>query len=93
VLYRVKDLSPEQRQAVEVLLGHPVSEDEAVSIKTLSPSTILSPSLSAEDRIKAFRALSDRFSATRSPEVSIAEESEAADEAMRSTRPDYRPAV
>ena len=40
MLYRVKDLLPEQRHAAEILLGHPVSENEAVSIKSLDPATI-----------------------------------------------------
>lgn len=31
MLYRVKDLSPEQRHAAEILLGHSVSDDETVS--------------------------------------------------------------
>ena len=35
MLYHVKDLSPEQKDAAEILSGHPVSEDEAVSIRVL----------------------------------------------------------
>ena len=34
MLHHVKDLSPEQRRAVENLLGRPVAEDESVSIRT-----------------------------------------------------------
>ena len=37
MVYQVKDLSPEQKQAAEILLGHPVSDDELVSIKSLGP--------------------------------------------------------
>ena len=57
MLYRVKDLSPEQRHAAEILLGHPVSENEAVSIKSLDPATIIPSRLSPEERIAALRAL------------------------------------
>lgn len=33
MFHDVKDLSPEQKRAVESLLGRPVAEDESVSIK------------------------------------------------------------
>jgi len=61
MLYQVKDLSPEQKQAAEILLGHPVSDDEVVSIKSLGPSTIIRSKLSPEERIEALRALNERF--------------------------------
>jgi hypothetical protein len=44
MLHHVKNLSPEQRHAAEILLGHPVSENETLSIKSLASSTII-PSL------------------------------------------------
>jgi hypothetical protein len=91
MLYQVKDLSPEQRHAAEILLGHPVSEDEAVSIKSLGPSTIIPSKFSPEERIEALRALNERFAKTRGPDVSEDEEKAAASEALRSTRPNYRP--
>ncbi len=49
MLYRAKDLSPEQRHAAEILLGHPVSENEAVSIKSLDPATIIPSRLARTD--------------------------------------------
>jgi hypothetical protein len=91
MLYAVKDLSPEQKQAAEILLGHPVSEEETVSIKSLSPSTIIPSRLSPEERIEALRALDERFAKTASPDVSEAEEEAVVNEALRSTRPNYRP--
>jgi hypothetical protein len=93
MLYQVKDLSPEQKHAAEILLGHPVSEDEAVSIKTLGPSTIIPSKLSSEERIEALRALNERFAATPLPDVNENEEEAAVNEAMRSSRPNYRPIV
>ena len=43
MLHPVKDLSPEQKQIVESLLGHRVSENETLSIKSLDPATIIPP--------------------------------------------------
>jgi hypothetical protein len=91
MLYRVKDLSPEQKHAAEILLGHPVSNDEAVSIKSLDPATIIPSRLSPEERIAALRALDERFAARQIPEVSAEEEEALVSEAFRSTRTDYRP--
>jgi len=61
MLYQVKDLSPEQKRAAEILLGHAVSEYEAVSIKTLGPTTIIPSRLSPEERVEALRALEKRL--------------------------------
>jgi hypothetical protein len=35
MIHSVKDLSPNQKLALESLLGHPVSESEQISIRTL----------------------------------------------------------
>jgi len=91
MLYHVRDLSPEQRHAAEILLGHPVSEDEAVSINTLDPSPIVPTRLSPEERIAALRALDERFARRRVPEVSEEEEEELVREAFLSARPGNRP--
>jgi len=89
----VKDLSPDQRRAVESLLGRPVTDDEAVSIKSIRPAAILPPLLSPEERVRALEKLREYFAkvdAGRRP-VSEAEEEEIINEALRSTRPNYRP--
>lgn len=91
MLYRVKDLSPEQRHAAEVLLGHPVSDNEAVSIKSLDPATIIPSRLSPEERVAAMRALDQRFAARPVPEVSPEEEEALVREAFQATRQDHRP--
>jgi len=93
MLYEVKDLSPEQKRAAEILLGHPVSEDEAVSIKSLGPSTIVPSKLSPEERIEALRALNERFAEPQRPDVNEDEEEAAVNEALRSTRPNYGPII
>jgi len=91
MLYLVKDMSPEQKRAAEILLGHPVSEDEAVSIKSLGASTIIPSKLSPEERIEALRTLNERFAKAPCSDVSEDEEEAAANEALRSSRPSYRP--
>ena len=93
MVHHVKDLSPDQRQTVENLLGRPVAEDESVSIKSIRPSAILPPQLSPEERIEALEKLRQYFAkvdAQRKP-VSEAEEDQIINEALRSTRPNYRP--
>jgi len=93
MLYQVKDLSPEQKRAAEILLGHPISEDGAVSIKNVGPSTIIPSKLSSDERLEALRVLNERFAATPRPDVSKNEEEAAVSEALRSSRPNYRPIV
>jgi hypothetical protein len=93
MLHNVKDLSPDQRRAVENLLGRPVAEDESVSIKGIRPAAIVPPRLSSEERSEALANLRCYFAkvdAQRKP-VSEAEEAEIINEALRSTRPNYRP--
>ncbi|HLJ88168.1 MAG TPA: hypothetical protein VKZ53_15210 [Candidatus Angelobacter sp.] len=93
MLHHVKDLSPEQRRTVENLLGRPLEEDESVSIKSIRASAILPPKLPMEDRPKAIEKLRQYFAkvdAQGSP-MSEAEEEAIIHEALRSTRPDYRP--
>ena len=91
MLYQVRDLSPEQKLAAEILLGHPVSEDESVSIKSIGPSTVIASSLSLDARLDALKALSARFASSPSPEFGAEEEDAIVNEAMRSTRRNYRP--
>lgn len=88
MFHRVRDLSPEQRHAAEILLGRPVSEDETVSIKSLDPSVIIPSGLSPDERVKALRSLNERLAGS---EISAEEEGAIVDEAMRSVRPNYRP--
>jgi hypothetical protein len=93
MLHDVKDLSPEQRRAVENLPGRPVAEDESVSIKGIRPSAIIPSRLSPEERREALLKLRGYFAkvdAQRKP-VSESEEEEIINEALRSTRPGYRP--
>lgn len=88
MLHRVKDLSPEQRHAAEILLGYPVSENDAVSINSLDPSKIIPSRLSPDQRIEALKSWNDRLAGT---EVSAEEEESIVNEALRSVRCNYRP--
>ncbi len=93
MLHPVKDLSPEDRRAIENLLGRPLDEDESVSIKSIRPSAIIPPSLTPEERKEAVKKLHQYFAkvdAQRKP-VSAEEEEAIINEALRSVRRDYRP--
>jgi len=93
-MHLVKDLSLEQKIAIESLLGRSVSEDEAVSIKALDPSAIVPSRLTEAERKTALENLDSYFSrvdAQRQP-ASQEEEEAIINEALRSTRPGYSPA-
>jgi hypothetical protein len=88
MIREVKDLSPDQRLAIESLLGRPVSEQETVSVHAFEP-----PPISGQRRREIAEALRQYFAevdANRQP-VSAEQADEIIDEAMRSSRPGYRP--
>ena len=93
MLHRVKDLSPEQKLAVEALIGRSVSEQESVSITALPPSQIQPSQLSGEERQAALEKLNRYFARLDAKRRPMTEEEEQAlvTEALRSARPDYRP--
>lgn len=93
MLHHVKDLSPEQRRTVENLLGRPVADDESVSVKSIRPAAILPPQLSPEECVEALEKLRTYFAKVDSQRRSVSdeEEEEIINEALRSTRPNYRP--
>ena len=82
------DLSPDQKAALEKLLGRRVHDGEAVSVRTFEPAAI-----SREQRTEMANELRKYFAevdAARKP-VSEAEAEDLLNEAMRSVRPGYRP--
>jgi hypothetical protein len=93
MLHRVKDLSPEQRTTIETLLGRAIAEDEAVSIKGIRPYGILASELSLEERTEAVEKLNRYFAKVdaKRQSVSVEEEEAIINDALRSTRPGYRP--
>ena len=87
MIRNAKDLSPDQKTAIESLLGRRVLEDEAISIRAIEP-----PALSEERKHELAGQLKKYFSevdARRMP-GSPEEAEDIIDEAMRSVRPGYR---
>jgi len=87
MIRNAKDLSPDQKAAIESLLGRRLV-DEAISIRTIAP-----PALSNERKHQLAEQLKNYFAevdARRKP--GPPEEAELTiNEAMRSVRPGYRP--
>jgi len=83
-----KGLSPDQKTAIESLLGRRVLEDEEISVRAICP-----PALSEQRRKELIEELKKYFAeadARRQP-GSAEQADEILDEAMRSVRPGYRP--
>lgn len=83
-----KELSPEQKVAIESILGRKLMENEDVSVRAIEP-----PALTDERRVEVLNGLEAYFAkvdAQRQP-VSSEEADAAIDEALRSVRPNYRP--
>jgi hypothetical protein len=80
MLYRVKDLSPEQRQALEGLLGRRLREDEGLNIQ---PTRVLQEAPTGEERTRAYRQYLEHIDklAARAENVSEAELNAIIDEA------------
>ena len=93
MLHHVKDLSPEQKVAVEALLGRTVCNEEAVSVRAIAPATIIPSTLSPEERIEALCQLDRYFARVDAGRMPVSEEEEEAIfiEAMKSVRPNFRP--
>ena len=88
MIRHAKDLSPDQKKAIESLLGRCVLEDEAISVRAIEP-----PALSDQRRQELADELRRYFAevdARRKP-GSAEEADEILTEAIRSTRPGYRP--
>jgi trans-2-enoyl-CoA reductase len=84
-----KDLSSEQRAVIEsIILGRSVQENEAISVRAIEP-----PAFSDELREEVLEGLKAYFAKMdeRRQSVSPREADAAIDEALRSTRPNYRP--
>lgn len=80
MIYQGKDLSADQRTALENLLGRPVREDETISVRAISPA-------SAPEWLRNSWENAERLGLTRLTMEQIDAEIEAA----RKTRRDPRP--
>ena len=88
MIRNAKDLSPDQKAAIESLLGRCVLEDEDISVRAIQR-----PALSDQRRQELLEQLRKYFAevdARRKP-ASAEEAEEILTEAIRSTRPGYRP--
>lgn len=82
------DLSPDQKAALETLLGRRVQDSEAVSVRTSVPAAV-----SLQRRLELANELREYFAEVDSSHKSVSAE-DAEDiitEAIRSVRPGYRP--
>lgn len=87
MIHKAKDLSPDQRLLLESLLGRPVTEREAVSVRAFEP-----PVLSDQRRQEIVAELERLFSEAAASRYSASDDQDEnlVTEAMRSTRPNYR---
>jgi hypothetical protein len=88
MIHKASDLSSEQRMALESLLGRALSDREAVSVRAFEP-----PPLSDEQRQEILAGLDAYFARIDAKRQSVPDEEAEAiiNEALRSTRPHYRP--
>jgi hypothetical protein len=87
MIHKAKDLSPDQRLLLESLLGRPMLEQEAVSVRAFEP-----PVLSDQRREEIITELERIFAesdANRSS-ANAGDDDDLINEAMRSIRPNYR---
>lgn len=89
MIHKGKDLSPDQKQTLETLLGRAISDQEDVSIRVLQPLPEISPDRRRQI-LEQLRSYFQRIDAQRKP-VSAEEADEIINEALRSSRPGYRP--
>jgi hypothetical protein len=88
MIRNARDLSPDQKAAIESLLGRRVLEDEEISVRAIQPSA-----LSDQRRKELVEGLTKYFAEVdvRRKPGSAEEAEEILTEAIRSTRPGYRP--
>jgi hypothetical protein len=88
MIHKAKDLSPDQKQLIEGLVGRRVLEDEAISVRAFRSSVI-----SDETREEVVTKLKEYFAEVDANRKSVSpkEADEIITEAIRSTRPGYRP--
>jgi hypothetical protein len=88
MLRKATELSPEQRLALEGLLGRAISDQETVSVRAFEPAPV-----SAAERAEILAGLDAYFARidAKRPAMADAEADAVINEALRSTRPNYRP--
>jgi hypothetical protein len=80
MIHRAKDLSQDQKTAIESLLGRAIAEDDAISIRTVAPA-------SAPEWIQKSWESAERLGLDRLSMEEIDAEIDAARKARRSRQP------
>ncbi len=85
MVHHVKDLSPNQRVAIENLLGRTLSDEESLTIR---PARILKDAPTGDERARAFRRYQDHLDllADRVKDVPEEDIDAAIDEALHAVR-------
>ena len=88
MIHKAKDLTPDQKQLIEGLMGRRLLEDETVSVRAFA-----TPHISDQRRLEIAEELKKYFAEVDAGRKSAtAEEAdEIITEAIRSARPGYRP--
>jgi hypothetical protein len=88
VILSAKDLSPGQKTVIEGLLGRRVLQDEVISVRAVTPATVPGqPRHELADQLRNYFAEVDAHGRN----ASDAESELIVTEAIRGTRPSYRP--
>jgi hypothetical protein len=88
MIHKAKDLSPDQKVAIESLLGRHVLDDEAISVRAIQPPALSDPQ--KHELAEQLRKYFAEVDARRHP-GSAKEAEDILTEAIRSSRPGYRP--
>ncbi len=88
MIHKGKDLSPEERVALERLVGRAISDQEDISVRVLQTSE----EVSAKQRREVVEKLNTYFAQVDAQRKRVAADqaNEIIDEALRSARPGYR---
>ncbi len=87
MIHNAKDLSVDQKAAIEGLLGRPVLENESISVRAIARQMI--PDERRSEVLRDLEKYFEQVDAKRQP-VSPEEADAITDEALRSTRPHYQ---
>jgi hypothetical protein len=88
MIHKAKDLSPDQKTAIESLLGRRLLDEEAISVRLIEP-----PALSDQQKRELAEQLRKYFAEidVRRRPASKEEAEDILTEAIRSSRPAFRP--
>jgi hypothetical protein len=88
MIHNAKDLSVDQKAAIESLLGRRVLENEAISVRAIEPKAI-----SDDRRTEVLSGLEKYFEQVDAKRQSVTpqEADDIINEGLRSTRPQYQP--